>query len=69
LVHVSAQQSAHKEIRIGFIKVTDPLMSELSFLDKDTRIKDSALQEVHSRGHGPDMKLDNKKSQRAASRT
>jgi hypothetical protein len=27
-------------------------MSELSFLDKDTRIKDSALQEANSRGHG-----------------
>jgi len=44
-------------------------MSELSFLDKDTRIKDPALQEVHSRGHGPYTKIDNKKSQRAASRT
>lgn len=32
-------------------------MSELSFLDKDTLIKDSTLQEVHSRGHGPDTKL------------
>jgi len=32
-------------------------MSELSFLDKDTRIKDPALQELHSRGHGPDTKM------------
>jgi hypothetical protein len=32
-------------------------MSKLSFLYKDKRIKDSALQEVRSRGHGPDTKL------------
>jgi hypothetical protein len=32
-------------------------MSELGFLDKDTRIKDSALQEVHSFGEGPDTKM------------
>jgi len=32
-------------------------MSERSFLDMDIRIKDSASQEVHSRGHGPDTKM------------
>lgn len=43
-VQVSAGLSAQKEMRIGFIKITDLLMSEVSFLHKDTRSKESALQ-------------------------
>jgi hypothetical protein len=44
-------------------------MLELSFLDKDTRIKDSALQEVHSRGHGPDTKTNGQQEVAACSVT